>query len=174
MPCYLPLMQFAHSSELRAKMYRAYVTRASDQAEPDARKFDNSAIISETLTLRQEEAQLLGYATFGEVSLVPKMASSPQQVIAFLRDLASKARPFALKDLADLRSFAKEHLNLADPQAWDWPYIGEKLKEARYAFSEQEVKQYFPAPKVLAGLFKIVEMLFEVTIVRSEERRVGE
>jgi oligopeptidase A len=165
MPCYLPVMQFAHSSALREKLYRAYVTRASDQAAADAQKFDNSAIISETLALRQEEAQLLGYATFGEVSLVPKMASSPAQVIAFLRDLALKARPYALKDLADLRAFAKEHLNLSEPQVWDWPYIGEKLKEARYAFSEQEVKQYFPAPKVLAGLFKIVETLFEVTIV---------
>ncbi len=165
MPCYLPVMQFAHSSALREMLYRAYVTRASDQAAADVQKFDNSAIIRETLALRQEEAKLLGYASFGEVSLVPKMASSPAQVIAFLRDLAHKARPYALKDLADLRAFAKEHLSLSEPQAWDWSYIGEKLKEARYAFSEQEVKQYFPAPKVLAGLFKIVETLFEVTIV---------
>lgn len=165
MPCYLPVMQFASSSALREKMYRAYVTRASDQAEGEAKKFDNSALIFEALALRQEEAQLLGYATFGEVSLVPKMASSPAQVITFLRDLALKARPYAQKDLADLRAFAKTHLNLSDPQSWDWTFIGEKLKEARYAFSEQEVKQYFPAPKVLAGLFKIVEALFEVSIV---------
>ena len=164
MPCYLPLMQFAHSSTLREKLYRAYVTRASDQAADDAQKFDNSAIIRETLALRQEEAQLLGYASFGEVSLVPKMASSPQQVTTFLRDLAAKARPYAQQDLADLRAFAQTELNLSDPQAWDWPYIGEKLKEARYAFSEQEVKQYFPAPKVLGGLFKIVQTLFEVQI----------
>lgn len=164
MPCYLPVMQFARSSALRETLYRAYVTRASDQAPEDARRFDNSALIVETLALRREEAQLLGYANFGEVSLVPKMAESPAQVIAFLRDLAHRARPYAEKDVADLRAFAHEQLGLDDPQPWDWPYIGEKLKEARYAFSEQEVKQYFPAPKVLAGLFKIVETLFEVAI----------
>jgi oligopeptidase A len=164
MPCYLPVMQFAHSSKLRETLYRAYVTRASDQG--DAR-FDNSALIREILALRNEEAQLLGYRNFGEVSVVPKMADSPQQVIGFLRDLAAKARPFAQKDVADMRAFAAEHLQLQDPQAWDWPYIGEKLKEARYSFSEQEVKQYFTAPKVLAGLFKIVETLFEVTIRRD-------
>ena len=164
MPCYLPVMQFAKSSTLREKLYRAHVTRASDQAAPETRKFDNSALIGEILALRLEEAQLLGYANFGELSLVPKMANSPAQVVSFLRDLAAKAKPFALKDLADLRTFAAEHLNLPDPQAWDWSYIGEKLKEARYAFSEQEVKQYFTAPKVLAGLFKIVETLFEVSI----------
>ncbi len=164
MPCYLPVMQFAHSSALREKLYRAYVTRASDQADLDARQFDNGALISETLALRREEAQLLGYDNFGEVSLVPKMANSPQEVVSFLRDLAKKARPYAEQDLADMRAFAQSELKLADPQAWDWPYVSEKLKEARYAFSEQEVKQYFPAPKVLAGLFKIVETLFEVSI----------
>lgn len=164
MPCYLPVMQFAHSSKLRETLYRAYVTRASDQG--DAR-FDNSALIQEILALRKEEAKLLGYSNFGEVSVVPKMAESPQQVIKFLRDLAAKARPYGQKDVADMRAFAAEHLQLPDPQAWDWPYIGEKLKEARYSFSEQEVKQYFTAPKVLAGLFKIVETLFEVTIRRD-------
>ncbi len=164
MPCYLPLMQFASNSTLRERLYRAQVTRASDQSSPETLKFDNSALISEILALRLEEAQLLGYRNFGELSLVPKMAQSPAQVIAFLRDLGRKARPFALKDLADLREFGAQQLGLADPQPWDWSYIGEKLKEARYAFSEQEVKQYFTAPKVLAGLFKIVETLFEVSI----------
>ena len=164
MPCYLPVMQFATSSPLRERLYRAYVTRASDQAEGDAVKFDNSAIIREILALRREEAQLLGYANFGEVSVVPKMAKSPLEVTRFLRDLGARARPYALKDVADLRTFAAEHLGLADPQPWDWAYVGEKLKEARYAFSEQEVKQYFTAPKVLAGLFKIIETLFEVAI----------
>jgi oligopeptidase A len=168
MPCYLPVMQFATSSALRQTLYRAYTTRASDQAETEAaRQFDNGALIQEILALRREEAQLLGYNSFGEVSVVPKMAESPQQVITFLRDLARKARPYAEKDLADLRAFAAEHLALADPQAWDWSYIGEKLKEARYSFSEQEVKQYFTAPKVLAGLFKIVETLFDVSIRRD-------
>jgi oligopeptidase A len=165
MPSYLPVMQFGHHRELREKLYRAYVTRASDQGDP---KFDNSGLIREILALRREEAQLLGYRNFAEVSLVPKMAQSPDQVIGFLRDLARRARPHAEKDVADMRAFAAEKLGIADPQAWDWSYIGEKLKEARYAFSEQEVKQYFTAPKVLAGLFKIVETLFEVEIRRDQ------
>ena len=164
MPSYLPVMQFADHAALRERLYRAYVTRASDQAEGDARRFDNTALIQEILALRQEEARLLGYASFAEVSLVPKMAQSPAQVIAFLRDLARRARPYAERDVQDARTFAAEHLGIRDPQAWDWPYISEKLKEARYAFSEQEVKQYFTAPKVLAGLFKIVETLFDVAI----------
>jgi oligopeptidase A len=164
MPCYLPVMQFATSSALREIMYRAYVTRSSDQAGGDGRKFDNSAIIGQILALRQEEAHLLGYDNFAEVSLVPKMAQSPLAVTTFLRDLAAKAKPFAEKDLTDLRAFARNSLGLSDPQPWDLPYVSEKLKEARYAFSEQEVKQYFTAPKVLAGLFKIVETLFDVAI----------
>jgi oligopeptidase A len=164
LPCYLPVMQFARSSALRERLYRAYVTRASDQAEGDAVQFDNTPLMQELLALRQEEATLLGIPDFATLSLVPKMADSPEQVIAFLRDLARQARPFAEKDLADMRAFAGSELGLKDPQAWDWPYIGEKLKEARYAFSEQEVKPYFTAPKVLAGLFKIVETLFDVAI----------
>ena len=164
MPCYLPVMQFATRSALRERLYRAYVTRASDQAEGDAARFDNGALIREILDLRQEEARLLGYANFGEVSVVPKMAESPHQVITFLRDLAKKARPFAERDVTDLRDFAAQHLGLPDPQPWDWPFVSEKLKEARYAFSEQDVKHYFTAPKVLAGLFKIIETLFEVSI----------
>ena len=164
MPCYLPVMQFAHSSALREHLYRAYVTRASDQAPSDSLKFDNTSLINEILALRLEEARLLGYNNFAEVSLVPKMAQSPAQVVHFLRDLAQRAKPYALQDVADMRQFAIEQLNLADPQAWDWPYIAEKLKESRYAFSEQEVKQYFTAPKVLSGLFKIIETLFEVAI----------
>jgi oligopeptidase A len=164
MPSYLPVMQFGHNRTLRERLYRAYVTRASDQGDP---KFDNSLLVREILALRQEEAKLLGYQTFAEVSVVPKMAESPEQVIGFLRDLSHRARPYAIKDVQDMRTFAAENLDLADPQAWDWPYIGEKLKEARYSFSEQEVKQYFPAPKVLAGLFKIIETLFEVEIRRD-------
>ena len=165
MPCYLPVMQFARNSALRERLYRAYVTRASEFGDP---AFDNTALIREILALRQEEARLLGYPNFGELSIVPKMAESADQVIKFLRDLAAKARPYGERDLADLRAFAAEHLGLDDPQPWDWTYIGEKLKEARYAFSEQEVKQYFTAPKVMAGLFKIVETLFEVSIRRDQ------
>ena len=168
MPCYLPVMQFARSSALRATLYRAYITRASDQADTTALQFDNTQNIRDILALRQEEATLLGYPNFGTLSLVPKMASSPDAVVTFLRDLAHKARPFAEKDLDDLRLFAREHLNLADPQPWDWAYVGEKLKEARYAFSEQEVKQYFTFPKVLAGLFKIAETLFDISILRDQ------
>ena len=165
MPCYLPVMQMAHSSALRATLYRANTTRASDQAATDAeRALDNSALIHEILALRLEEAQLLGYPNFAAVSLAAKMASSADEVVAFLRDLGQRARPYAEQDLAEMRAYAAEQLNLPDPQAWDWAYIGEKLKEARYAFSEQEVKQYFTAPKVLAGLFKIIETLFEVAI----------
>ena len=168
LPVYLPLMQFAHSSALREKLYRAYTTRASDQAEGDASRFDNSAIMAEILALRQEESQLLGYRNFAEVSLVPKMADTPEQVIAFLRDLAAKARPHAERDVADLRQFSREQLGLADPQPWDWTYVSEKLKEARYAFSEQDVKPYFTAPKVMAGLFRIVENLFDLRITRDQ------
>ena len=171
MPCYLPVMQFATSSALREVLYKAYSTRASDQASyatidtvKDAKQFDNSNIITEMLALKNEEAQLLGYNNHAEVSLATKMADTPAQVIQFLRDLGQRARPYAEQDLADMRSYAKEHLNMPDPQAWDWPFIGEKLKEARYSFNEQEVKQYFPLPKVLAGLFKIVETLFDVVI----------
>jgi oligopeptidase A len=168
MPSYLPVMQFATSSALREVLYRAYSTRASDQAPTEFSKFDNSAVIAEILALRLEESKLLGYNNFGEVSVVAKMAKSPAEVITFLRDLAKRARPFAEKDVADLRAFAAEHLNWKDPQPWDFPYIAEKLKEARYSFSEQEVKQYFTAPKVLAGLFKIIETLFEVAIRKDE------
>ena len=164
MPSYLPVMQFAHSSPLRERLYRAYVTRASELGDP---KQDNTPLIQEILALRKEEAVLLGYANFGQVSVVTKMAKSADEVIHFLRDLGARARPFGLKDMADMREFAATSLGLQDPQPWDWSYIGEKLKEARYAFSEQEVKQYFTAPKVLAGLFKIIETLFEVDIRRD-------
>ena len=168
MPCYLPVMQFATSSALREILYKANSTKASDQAAfptaEEAKKLDNSANIAQILALRHEEAVLLGFNNYAEASVATKMAKSPAEVITFLRDLGQRARPFADKDLADMRAFAAEHLTLTNPQPWDWPYIGEKLKEARYSFSELEVKQYFTAPKVLAGLFKIVETLFDVAI----------
>ncbi|MBA4254309.1 MAG: oligopeptidase A [Polaromonas sp.] len=164
MPCYLPVMQFAHDAGLRERLYRAHTTRASDQAAPEYRQFDNTATMQALLELRREEAQLLGYPHFAHVSLVPKMAESPEQVVGFLRELAQKARPYAEQDLADMRAFAAAELGMDDPQAWDWSYIAEKLKETRFAFSEQEVKTYFTAPKVLQGLFGIIETLFEVSI----------
>jgi oligopeptidase A len=167
MPSYLPVMQFADTEGLRELMYRAYSTRASDQAPAASQKFDNGPLMREILALRLEEAQLLGYRNFGEVSVVAKMAKSPAEVVNFLRDLAGRARPYAEQDVADLRAFAASHMGVKEPQPWDYAYIGEKLKEERYAFSEQEVKQYFTAPKVLAGLFRIVETLFEVAIRRD-------
>jgi oligopeptidase A len=169
MPCYLPVMQYAQHRGLRQTLYRANATRASDQdkTDPDGKR-DNTPLIREILALRQEEARLLGFRNYGELSLAPKMAQSPEQVIAFLRDLAARARPHALQDLQDMREFARAQLGIDEPQSWDWLFIAERLKEARYAFNEQEVKQYFPAPKVLAGLFKIVETLFEVSIRRDE------
>ena len=162
MPCYLPVMQYAHSSTVREKMYRAYATRASDVSEHA--QFDNSALLIEILQLRQEEARLLGYDNHAQVSLASKMAESPEHVVGFLRDLAIRAKPYAVNDLAEMRQFAAEHLHLPNPQAWDWTFVGEKLKQARYAFSDLEVKAYFTAPKVLEGLFKIVETLLEVAI----------
>ncbi|MEY2622452.1 MAG: putative oligopeptidase [Pseudomonadota bacterium] len=166
MPCYLPIMQYARDRELRHEVYRAYATRASDLGGDPA--LDNTGLIAEIVALRQEEASLLGYANAAQVSLASKMAPGPEQVIDFLRDLARRARPYAERDVADLREHARTHLGLHEPQPWDWTFIGEHLKETRYAFSETEVKAYFPAPKVLAGLFKIVETLFEVSIRRDQ------
>src|SRR6056300_62874 len=120
------------------------------------------------LALRAEEAQLLGYPHFAALSLAPKMAESSTQVMTFLRDLAQRARPYAERDLADMREFAQKELGIADPQAWDWPFIAERLKEARYAFSEADLKNYFPAPKVLTGLFKVVQTLFGIDINRDK------
>ena len=161
MPCYLPVMQYATHRGLRETMYRAYSTRASEFGPAER---DNSQLMQDILRLRQEEATLLGYGSFADVSLVPKMADSPAQVMSFLRDLAQRARPYAEKDMAELRDFARSELGLDDLQAWDVAFVSEKLKEARYAFSDQEVKQYFTEPTVLKGLFSLIERLFEVQI----------
>ncbi|MDE2402805.1 MAG: M3 family metallopeptidase [Burkholderiales bacterium] len=161
MPCYLPVMQYATHRPLRETLYRAYVTRASETGPAER---NNTPLMQQIVALRHEEAALLGYATFADVSLVPKMAESPRQVIDFLRDLAQRARPFAEKDMAELRDFARVELALTDLQAWDTAFASEKLKEARYAFSDQEVKQYFTEPTVLKGLFTLIETLFDVRI----------
>ena len=163
-PSYLPVMQMCRNRALRETLYTAYVTRASDRGPAER---DNTPVIRELLELRQEEARLLGYANFAELSLVPKMAGSPAEVVAFLRDLGRRARPSAAADLAELREFAARELDLPDLQAWDVPFASERLKEARYAFSDEEVRQYFTLPKVLEGLFRIIETLFEVKIVAS-------
>ncbi|MBI3221922.1 MAG: M3 family metallopeptidase [Nitrosomonadales bacterium] len=160
-PSYMPVMQYADNRALREKMYRAYGTRASEFGKPE---WDNTPLMEEIVRLRGEEARLLGFANFGELSLASKMADSPQQVVEFMRELARRARPFAEKDLVELREFARVELGLADLQSWDVSYASEKLREQRYAFSEQEVKQYFPEDAVLPGMFKLVETLYGLQI----------
>ncbi|MBI4986293.1 MAG: M3 family metallopeptidase, partial [Rhodocyclales bacterium] len=160
-PSYVPVMQYADNRELRARMYRAYATRASEFGKPE---WDNGPLIDRMLALRAEEAALLGYANYAEVSLVPKMAQSPAAVAVFLRELAAKARPFAEKDVAELRAFGRDELGMDTLESWDLSWASEKLKLARYAFSDDEVKQYFPEHKVLAGLFRVIETLFGVKL----------
>jgi oligopeptidase A len=161
-PSYFPVLQYADNRALRESIYRANVTKASELGAKA--EWDNTPIIAETRKLRDEEAKLLDFKNFAEVSLVPKMAETPQQVISFLEDLAKRARPFAENDLAELRSFAKTELGTDTLEAWDVTYASEKLREQRYAFSEQEVKQYFPEPKVIEGLFRVIQTLFAVDV----------
>jgi oligopeptidase A len=165
-PSYFPVLQYADSRSLRETIYRANATKASELGTvfSQCEAWDNTHNITELLKLRAEEARLLGYDNYAQVSLVPKMADSPDQVIGFLEDLAQRARPFAERDLAELRRFAKDQLGLDTLEAWDLTYASEKLRQQRYAFSEQEVKQYFPEPKVIDGLFRVVQSLFAVQI----------
>ena len=164
-PSYGPVMQYADNRDLRARMYRAFATRAAEFHDGSSKpEWDNTPVMRRILELRQEEARMLGFANFAEVSLAPKMADSPVQVLAFLRELGARARPFAEKDIAELRAFARDELAIADFQAWDAAYASEKLLQMRYAFSEQEVKQYFTEPRVLAGLFTVIENLFNVRV----------
>ena len=167
-PSYIPLMQYADSRNLREKMYRAYVTRASEldpsREANNVAGLDNTPLISRMLELRKEEAQLLGFDCYAEVSLATKMASTPQQVLNFLGELAMKARPYAEFDLKELRQFAADKLQLENLEAWDLAYVSEKLRLNRYAFSEQEVKQYFPETSVLPGMFRLVENLYSIVI----------
>jgi oligopeptidase A len=190
-PSYMPVMQYADNRALREKMYRAYSTRASDlmpdgskrQAAPEHPQgagrgckaadastttlWDNTMLMDEIVMLRGEEARSLGFANFGELSLASKMANSPQQVVEFMRELAKRARPFAEKDLAELREFARTELGIPELQSWDVAYFSEKLREQRYAFSDQEVKQYFPEDAVLPGMFNLVETLYGLQIKSS-------
>jgi oligopeptidase A len=161
-PSFYPILQYADNRELRATVYRANTTKASELGENPV--WDNTGIIHEILKLRQEEAQLLGYNNYAEVSLVSKMAENTEQVRQFLIDLATRARPFAEKDLIELRRFSKENLGLDELLAHDIAYASEKLRQQRYAFSEQEIKQYFPQPKVVQGLFDITKTLYGVDI----------
>ncbi|MCX7896387.1 MAG: M3 family metallopeptidase [Rhodocyclaceae bacterium] len=160
-PSYLPVMQYADDRALRERMYRAYATRASEFG-PATR--DNGPLIERILTLREEEAKLLGFANYAELSLEPKMAATPAEVADFLRELARRARPFAERELAELTAFAREELGLATLESWDLTWASEKLKQSRHGFSDDEVKQYFPEPKVLEGLFRCIGALFKVEI----------
>jgi oligopeptidase A len=165
MPSYLPVMQYADHHGLRERMYRAYTTRASEFGKED---WDNTRNIRRILELRDEAAKLLGYASYADVSLATKMAASPAEVLNFLEDLARRARPFAEADMQQLRDFAREELNLAEVRAADVSYVSEKLRQKRYAFSDQEVKQYFPEEEVIAGMFRVVETIYGVRIRPSQ------
>jgi oligopeptidase A len=163
-PSYIPVLQYADNRNLRETLYRAYATRASEFGKPE---FDNTPIIKQLLKLRGEEAKLLGFNNFAELSLATKMADTPQQVIEFLQTLAASAKPFAEQDMRELVEYAKK-LGIEDMQAWDVAYVSEKLREEKYAFSDLEVKQYFPEGKVLAGLFKVVETIFGVFVTKTD------
>jgi oligopeptidase A len=160
-PSYMPIMQYADKRELREQIYRAYVTRASEFGTPE---LDNTALIDQIVRLRREDAMMLGFASYAEESLATKMAETPQQVKDFLSELGARAKPYAERDMQELRDFARDELGLADLQSWDATYASEKLRVARYAFSDQEVKQYFPESKVLPGMFKVVETIYGLDI----------
>jgi len=161
MPCYLPVMQSARDRELRREMYRAYSTIASEQGDPE---LDNSQLIEQLLKLRSQEASLLGYGSFAQLRLQTRMAESAEQVVDFLRELAGKAKPYARRDLAQLQDFAHSTLGLDELQPWDMAFASERLRESRYAYSEEEIKQYFTEPRVLQGLFHVIETLFGVAL----------
>ena len=167
-PCYRPVMQFADNRELRYTMHRAYCQRASDLGPPE---LDNTALMQEHIALRHEEARLLGHGHYAALSLVTKMAQDADQVLKFVRDLATRARPFAEKDAAELQAYALSPLGLDVLQAWDRSFTSEKLRESRYAFSGQEVKKYFTEARVLQGLFDLIETLFDVTITAASASR---
>ena len=164
-PHYLAVIQYADNRELREQIYRAYVTRASELA--DEGKFDNTANVEQTLANALKTAKLLGFKNYAELSLATKMADTPEQVLNFLHDLARRAKPFAEKDFAEIKAFARENLNIEDPQSWDLSYAAEKLRQAKYAFSETEVKKYFPISKVLAGLFTQIKKLYGIELAEN-------
>lgn len=166
-PSYLPVMTYCDNRELREKMYSAFVTRASDQG-PNAGEFDNSAIMNETLALRHELANLLGFSNYGEKSLATKMANSTDEVLGFLQDLAIKSQHQGEQDIKELKDYVTSEYSQTLPdntlQAWDLAYYSEKLKHARYAISDEELRPYFPKGRVVNGLFEVVHKLFGLTI----------
>ncbi|ASC80600.1 MULTISPECIES: oligopeptidase A [Serratia] len=167
MPSYLPVLTYADNRALREEMYRAFATRASDQG-PNAGKWDNSEVMAETLALRHELAQLLGFATYADKSLATKMAESPEQVIGFLSDLAKRARPQAEQELAQLRAFAKQHYGVDELEAWDITYYGEKQKQHLFSISDEQLRPYFPEQRVVEGLFEVVKRIYGIT---AKERK---
>ena len=163
-PSYMPVLQYGENRALRETLYRAYATRASEFSKQE---WDNTKLISDILKLKQEEAQMLGFKNYAELSLATKMADTPAQVTEFLDTLAKRAKPYAERDMQELVAYAKK-LGITDMQAWDVGYVSEKLREEKYAFSDQEVKQYFPEDKVLAGLFKVTETIFGVQVRKAD------
>jgi oligopeptidase A len=164
-PSYLPVMQYADDRKLRETLYHASATRASEFGKPE---WDNAPLIAKIVPLRREMAQLLGYQDFAAVSLVPKMAESPNQVLAFLDDLAKRARPFAEADVEELKTFSRTELGIETLESWDVAYASEKLRAKRYSFSDQEVKQYFPEEAAIGGLFRVAQQLYGVKIVPAK------
>jgi oligopeptidase A len=167
-PSVQAVLTYANDRALRARLYQAYSTRASDQG-PGAGRFDNSERIGQILALRHEASQLLGYANAAEESLATKMATSPQKVLDFLADLVGRARPVAQREFADLREFAATELGIADLQPWDVSYSSEKLRERRFQLNEEELKPYFPLPAVIDGLFGICERVFGIRFARRDQ-----
>ncbi|AWB66544.1 oligopeptidase A [Saccharobesus litoralis] len=167
-PSYLPVMMYADNRDMRQQMYTAFATRASDQG-PNAGEWDNTAIINETLALKHELAQLLGFANAAEKSLATKMAETPQQVLSFLNDLAAKSKPQAQSELDELLAFAKQEHSIEQLEAWDTAYYSEKLKQAKYAISDEELRPYFPEDKVLNGLFTTVNKLFGIQVTEIKD-----
>ncbi|WP_265435845.1 oligopeptidase A [Aeromonas media] len=162
-PSYLPVMMYADNRALRAELYEAFTTRASDQG-PNAGKWDNSAIMSELLTLRRELAQLLGFANYAELSLATKMADKTEQVVSFLTDLAAKSLPQGKAELEEIRTFAAEQHGQSELAAWDLAYYAEKLKQHKFSISDEQLRPYFPASKVVKGLFEVVKRVFGMKV----------
>lgn len=160
-PSYLPVMTYCDNRELRKEVYTAFCTRASDQG-PNAGEFDNTENIKRILKLRHELAQLLGFDNYTEYSLATKMAKSPDKVIKFLEDLAAKSKPQAEKELAELKAFAKDGLGVEELEAWDIGYYGEKLRQQRYAISQEELRPWFPVEKTISGMFEVVNKLYGI------------
>ncbi len=166
-PSYLPVVTYANDRELRRELYEAFVTRASDQG-PHAGTWDNGPVMEEMLALRHELAVLLGFDNYAERSLATKMARSTDEVMAFLQDLAGRSKARAEQELAELEVFAQEQHGLDRLQAWDMAYYSEKLRQQRFAISQEELRPYFPAPKVIAGLFAVAQRLFGIQITAVE------